>query len=63
MKRVLLVSYGALLLAALGSYALLGWHVRMLADDYCQFGVGLHHGTIGAVILFSSVGISREDQP
>ncbi|MFQ3648422.1 MAG: hypothetical protein SNJ80_15955 [Anaerolinea sp.] len=49
MRRWALWAYGLLLVMALGSYALLGWHVRMLADDYCLAAVGQAYGPIGAV--------------
>jgi hypothetical protein len=50
MKRMLLVGYGALLLAALSSYALLGWHVRMLADDYCTAASALNRTVLESII-------------
>jgi hypothetical protein len=53
MQKRLLAAYGLLLLAALGSYALLGWHVRMLADDYCMAAIGMSFGPIGTVQHFN----------
>lgn len=50
MRKRLLAAYGLLLLAALGSYALLGWHVRILADDYCTAFTALQRGVFEAVI-------------
>ncbi len=50
MRRWLLWAYGLLLLMALGSYALLGWHVRMLADDYCTAYVALKRTVLESVI-------------
>ena len=50
LKRMLLVGHGVLLLAALSSYALLGWHVRMLADDYCTAASALNRTVLESII-------------
>ncbi len=50
MRNRLLTAYGLLLLIAIGSYALLGWHVRMLADDYCTAATALRRSVVESVI-------------
>ncbi|MFQ3673593.1 MAG: hypothetical protein SNJ83_08360, partial [Aggregatilineales bacterium] len=50
MRHRWLWAYGLLLVIALGSYVLLGWHVRMLADDYCTAYVALKRTVLESVI-------------